>query len=139
MKRAKLGTLLNVLAIASALAGLGFYLVNTGTTYFVGLGRDNLVIGTVAGAIAALLLWCLIGGTELSWKDLLPVISPALLMVGMLTLANSRVNGIAAIMTFENNEQNMADLKSAILALAALLIAALISCLAAFFNVKKKA
>jgi hypothetical protein len=46
-------------------------------------------------------------------------------------------NGIAAIMTFENNAANMADLQSALVAIGALAAAALLACLAAFFSVKK--
>jgi hypothetical protein len=58
-------------------------------------------------------------------------------MFALLTLVNSRVNGIAAIMTFENNAANMADLQSALVAIGALAAAALLACLAAFFSVKK--
>lgn len=56
-----------------------------------------------------------------------------------LTLVNSRINGVAAIMTFENNAQNMADLQSAIIAIAALVIAAVLAAFTAFFDVKKEA
>ncbi|MBQ1492903.1 MAG: hypothetical protein IIZ39_13165 [Blautia sp.] len=139
MKRGVLGTFLTLLSIVAGGVGLAFYVTNTNTTYFSGLGRNTVVIGTVAAAIVALLLWCLFGGATTSIKDLLPIAAPALFMVGFLTLLNSRVNGIAAIMTFENNEQNMADLNSALIALGALAIAAVLACLAAFCDVKKKA
>ena len=42
-------------------------------------------------------------------------------------------------MTFENNAQNMADLQSAIVAIAALVAAAVLASFTAFFDVKKEA
>ena len=138
MKRTFFGTCINLLAIAAACAGLVFYIINTNTKYFSNLGRSNAVLGAIIAAMVLLLVWCLAGGATTSWKDLLPIAAPALLMYAFLTLLNSRVNGIAAVMTFENNAQNMADLKSAIVSLAALLVAALLACLASFFSVRKK-
>lgn len=137
MKRSIPGMVMNLLAAAAACFGLMQYFTNAGTTYFKGLGTNPAVIGAAAAAIAALLVWTLIGGAKPSWKDILPIAAPALLMFALLTLVNSRVNGIAAIMTFENNAANMADLQSALVAIGALAAAALLACLAAFFSVKK--
>ena len=138
MKRSAFGTFINLLAIAAACAGLAFYYINSNTTYFANLGKNSIVFGTAGAAILLLLIWCAAGGASTTWKDLLPIASPALLMFSFLTLLNSRINGIAAVMTFENNEQNMADLQSAIIALAALAAAAILACLASFFSIKKK-
>ena len=139
MKRAIFGSTMTVITIAAAVAGLVNYITNSNTTYFAWLGKDPVVIGCTAAGIAALVLWLVLGEARASWKDILPVAAPACLIVAALTLVNSRINGVAAIMTFENNAQNMADLQSAIVAIAALVAAAVLAALTAFFDVKKEA
>ena len=139
MKRALFGSIMSVITIVAAVVGLINYITNSNTTYFAGLGKDPGVIGCAAAAIAALALWLVLGNPKAAWTDILPVAAPALLIVAALTLVNSRINGVAAIMTFENNAQNMADLQSAIVAIAALVAAAVLAALNAFFDVKKEA
>ena len=139
MKRALFGSIMTVITIVAAVVGLINYITNSNTTYFAGLGKDPVVIGCAAVAIAALALWLVLGNPMITWTDILPVAAPALLIVAALTLVNSRINGIAAIMTFENNAQNMADLQSGLVAIAALVVAAVLAALNAFFDVKKEA
>ena len=136
MKRSIVGTLMQLLAAAAACVGLVFYIINSKTTYFVGLGLNPLVAGSLIAAILALLLWCAFGKAKVSIADILPILAPSLCMFAFLTLLNSRVNGIAAIMTYENNAANMADLQSALVALVAMCLAAVLSCVAAFFNTR---
>ncbi|MBQ8328793.1 MAG: hypothetical protein IJX83_04090 [Lachnospiraceae bacterium] len=139
MKRAIFGSIMTVITIVAAVVGLVNYITNSNTTYFAGLGKDPVVIGCTVLGIAALALWLVLGEPKASWKDILPVAAPACLIVAALTLVNSRINGVAAIMTFENNAQNMADLQSAIIAIAALVAAAVLAAFTAFFDVKKEA
>ena len=139
MKRALFGTILNILAVVAACFGLVQYFTNAGTNYFKNIGTNPAIIATAALAIAALLVWCFLGEEKTTWKDILPIAAPALLMFALLTLVNSRINGVAAIMTFENNAANMADLQSALYAIGGLAAAAVLACLASFFSVKKKA
>ena len=139
MKRALFGSIKTVITIVAAVVGLINYITNSNTNYFAGLGKDPVVIGCAVLAIAALALWLVLGNPKITWTDILPVAAPALLIVAALTLVNSRINGVAAIMTFENNAQNMADLQSAIVAIAALVVAAVLAALNAFFDVKKEA
>ena len=139
MKRALFGSIMTVITIVAAVIGLINYITNANTTYFSGLGKDPVVIGCAVLAIAALALWLVLGEPKASWKDILPAIAPACLIVAALTLVNSRINGIAAIMTFQNNAQNMADLSSALTAIAALVAAAVLAAFTAFFDVKKEA
>ena len=139
MKRALFGSCVTVITIAAAVFGLVFYITNAGTNYFAGLGKDPVVIGGAVLGICALALWLVLGEPKASWKDIFPVAAPVCLIVAALTLVNSRINGIAAIMTFENNAQNMADLQSAIYAIAGLAAAAVLAAFAAFFDVKKEA
>ena len=135
MKRALFGTIVNLLAVVAAIYGLVKYFTNAGTNYFKNLGTNPLVIGAVVLAVAAILIWCFLGEEKTTWKDILPIAAPALLMFALLTLANSRINGIAAIMTFENNAQNMADMQSAISGMMAMAAAVGVSWLAAFFDI----
>ena len=72
------------------------------------------------------------------WSDALAVLPLVLLIVATITLAGSRIVGIAAIMTFENNAQNMADLTSAIVGIAACLVAAIVGIAASFFDTVKE-
>ncbi len=137
MKRGMLGTIVSGIAAILAVLGLVFYIINTNTTYFSGLGKDTVVITTSVAAVITLLLWVILGEAKNSWKDLFSIVSPALLMVGFLTLLNSRINGIAAIMTFEANDANMADMKSAIIAMVLLFAAAIIAAVSSFFQVRK--
>ena len=139
MKRAIFGSIMTVITIVAAVVGLVNYITNSNTTSFAGLGKDPVVIGCTVLGIAALALWLVLGEPKASWKDILPVAAPACLIVAALTLVNSRINGVAAIMTFENNAQNMADLQSAIIAIAALVAAAVLAAFTAFFDVKKEA
>ena len=130
---------MTVITIVAALVGLVNYIMNSNTTYFSGLGKDPIVIGGAVLGIAALALWLVLGEPKAFWKDILPVLAPVCLIVAALSLVNSRINGIAAIMTFENNAQNMADLQSGIIAIAALIAAAVLAVFTAFFDVKKEA
>ena len=139
MKRAIFGSIMTVITIVAAVVGLVNYITNSNTTYFAGLGKDPVVIGCTVLGIAALARWLVLGEPKAAWKDILPVAAPACLIVAALTLVNSRINGVAAIMTFENNAQNMADLQSAIIAIAALVAAAVLAAFTAFFDVKKEA
>ena len=139
MKRALFGSIMTVITIVVAVVGLANYIMNSNTTYFSGLGKAPLVIGGAALGIAALVLWLVLGEPKASWKDILPMLAPVCLIVAALNLVNSRINGVAAIMTFENNAQNMADLQSAIVAIAALIAAAVLAVFTAFFDVKKEA
>ena len=139
MKRAIFGSIMTVITIVAAVVGLVNYITNSNTTYFAGLGKDPVVIGCTVIGIAALALWLVLGEPNASWKDILPIAAPACLIVAALTLVNSRINGVAANRTVENNAQNMADLQSAILAIAVLVSAAVLASFTAFFDVKKEA
>lgn len=133
------GFFLTALAAAAAVVALAAYLMNTGTAYFGNLGVSPAVAGC-AGVAIALELVLLIAGSkgQKPWMDILPVASSVLLMVAAVNFVSVRVNGIAAIITFENNAQNMADLTSAIVGIAACLIAALVSIISSFFDVAKE-
>ena len=115
-RKISLGLILTAASAVLAVVGLVYYMTNTKTTYFSALGVNTMIVGCVVAAIAC------------------QVVS-VLLVAGVMSFAASRINGIAAIMTFENNAQNMADMQSAISGMIALAAAVGVSWLAAFFDV----
>ena len=131
------GMVTSVITLIFAVVGLIAYLINSGTAYFSNLGKDPVVLGTLIVAILALLCWVALGKQSPAITDVLPVIVPALLFVGGILFLNSRINGIAAIMTFTNNAQNMSDMSSAIVAIAAIILGAVTGIISAFFEVRK--
>ncbi len=139
MKETKIsaGIVTTILAAGLAGAGLYMYFQNANTANFSNLGKDPVVIGCLAGAIVVLILSLLAGRPSPFWTDLLVVAAPVLCVVGLLVLANSRINGIASILTFTNNAQNMADLRSAVIAMILIAAAALMGLINAFVDVRK--
>lgn len=136
MKKQSMGWILSVITVLAAVVGLAGYLINCNTRYFVNLGIDPVVVAAVALGLAAEVAYVLVNrkGTKV-WADILAVAVPVLLMVGTLLFVNSRVNSIAAVMTFENNAQNMADLTSCIVGILGCLVAAIVSIVGAFHDV----
>ena len=133
------GFFTTILTIAATIVGLVYYNINTGTNSFASLGKDPKIFGLLSAALAVLVIWLLAGSSKRKILDVLPVAAPILTILAGLTLADSRVNGIASILTFTNNAQSMADLRSAIIAIAAIVVAAVLGMLNAFFEVRKEA
>ena len=138
MKQNGIGFYTTGLSFVAGVIALVFYMINAKTDYFVNLGVSPVVVGcTVVAVVAQLVLLVLSKQEQLIWMDLAAVAAPVLLMVAFINLTGSRVNGIASIMTFENNAQTMSDLTSAIVSMAALLIACLIGIVSSYFNIRK--
>ena len=140
IKKQSAGFYITVLTVILAGAGTAFYLINCNTSYFSGLGVDK---GLVSYLIIAIVLEiALIVGSQIlgskAYLDILPVASAILLVVALVTFISLRVNSIAAIMTFENNAQTMADLSSAITGIVLCLLAVLFGIIASFFNIVKE-
>lgn len=135
-RKISLGLILTAVSAVLAVVGLVYYMTNTKTTYFSALGVNTMIVGCVVAAIACQVVSVIVGmkGTPM-WADLLPIAASVLLVAGVMSFAASRINGIAAIMTFENNAQNMADMQSAISGMMALAAAVGVSWLAAFFDI----
>lgn len=130
---------MTVISAAAAVVGAAAYFMNCKTNYFINLGVDPVVMGCAVAAIVLQVVYIVATrkGHQL-WTDILAVISPVLLIIATITLTGARVGSIASIMTFENNAQNMADLTSAIVGIAACLIAAIVGIVAAFFDTVKE-
>ena len=126
--------------LAAILAAIGcvFYLINTKTAYFAGKGVSTPVVACLAIAVICAIVYIVVGLKDTPvWADILPIATSALLMAGLMNFAAARINGIAAIMTFENNESNMADLKSAIIGIVLVAIAWITSIIASFMDVSR--
>lgn len=133
------GFFMTIISAAAAVVGAVAYFMNCRTNYFINLGVSPVVLGCALAAIVLQVVYILATQKgQALWTDLLAVIPPVLLIAATINLAGSRISGIASIMTFENNAQNMADLTSAIVGIAACLIAAIVGIAAAFFDTVKE-
>lgn len=136
-KKMGAGTYLTALTIIASVVGFAFYVVNCGTNYFKSQGMSTTVTACAIVAIVAQVLYLILAQKDSPIADVLPVVSGVTVTVALANFIAARVNGIAAIMTFTNNAQNMKDLSSAIVAIAALAIAMILNMIAAFFAVRK--
>lgn len=139
MKKLSVGFFLTVLSAILAVVGLIFYMVNANTAYFANLGVNAAIVGC---AVAAIVLQAIYLGAaarnERHWAlGFCPIVACALLMLAFTNFITARVNGIASIMTFENNASNMADLTSALVGLVFCLLAVVFGIVSAFFDVSK--
>ena len=133
LKKQGAGTYLTVLTTIASVVGFAFY----GTNYFKSQGTNPVVTACAVVAILAQILYLGLAQKNTIAADILPVVSGVTLTVALANFVAARVNGIAAIMTFTNNAQNMKDLSSAVVAIAALAIAMILNMIAAFFAVTK--
>lgn len=140
LKKQSIGFYVSAIVLILSLGGLAMYLKNSATSYFSNLGKDPVILACLIAAAVAELLFIVLSQKGLKkWMDILPVMVSVLLMLGAVLFASSRVNGIASIMTFENNAQTMADLSSAVTGIALCLIAGIVSIFASFFDIVKEA
>jgi len=130
--------ILSLVAAVLGAVGLIFYMINCKTSYFTNLGTDSRIV--IFLVLSVLLLVCravLEKGEGNVVTDLFAVVPPVLMMLSTIWFIASRVNGIAAIMTFQNNAQNMSDLSSAIIAIVLLLVGTILAIITAFKPVEK--
>lgn len=139
IKKQAAGFYLTILTAVSAAAGIIAYIINCNTSYFSNMGVNG---GFMVCAILAVLLMALLiagsqNGKTNQFLDILPVASGILLMASLVILISIRVNSIATILSFERNDQTMADLSSAMAGMACCLLAVLLNIAASFFAVVK--
>ena len=134
------GLILTALSVIAAVIALVYYNINAGTNYFKSLGISPAVEICLILAIACEAVFLIAGlKKQPVWADILPVITGICLVVAMLNFISARVNGMAAIITFQNNAANMADMQSAIVGIAACAVALIITIIASFFDVTVEA
>ena len=140
LKKQAAGFYLAAITTVFAIAGLVFYYINCNTDYFGNLGVSLSQVVCLAAACVLELVY-IIGYERAGSKiylDLLPVIAGVLLTAALVLFISSRVAGIASIMTFENNAQTMADMKSAVIGMVFCLLAIVFNIIASFFRVVKE-
>lgn len=139
IKKMGAGFYITLLTVLATVVSTIFYLVNCKTQYFANIGI-NVGIVVLLIVAAVLEIAYIIGGSRADLKkyfDLSPIICGMILMIAFVLLLNARVSSIATILSFQKNAQTMADLSSAIVAMAACIIAAILNMAGAFFKVSK--
>ncbi len=140
IKKQSAGFYLSVLTITLALIGTILYFGNCKTAYFSNLGINTTVVVCLVLTILCEIIFLIgneIVGSQLV-LDIFPILAAVLLIIGTVTFITTRVNGIAAIMTFTNNESTMADLNHTIIAIAICFVAFLFSVVTSFFKIVKE-
>lgn len=136
MKNKSLGFYIMVIAAVLAAAGLIFYLINCNTSYFGNLGVNAGIVTCMVLAVVLELLYVFGYTSRVSRMfDLIPLVCGALLMVAFVLFVGARANGIASILTFENNAQTMADLRSAVIGMVLCFLAVIVNIIGSFFRV----
>lgn len=139
-RKKSVGLYIACVSITAALVSLVAYMMNTKTNYYAKMGVDMSVVLCLAAGIALLAGRIAMGmKNESIVTDVLTVCASVLLTVGLVMLLNARVNNLAAVFTFENSAANMADTTSCIVAIAAAVIAMIISIVSSFFDITKEA
>jgi hypothetical protein len=133
------GLFMTVISIIAAVISFIYYMVNCNTAYFKNAGISPVVAGCIMVAIALQAVLIIIGMKgQPMWADILPIVVSTLLMFATANFISIRAVPFATIITFENSAKNMADLSSAIIGIAACLVATLVSIVAAFFDITKE-
>ena len=115
-KKMGAGLVLSVITVLVTVAGLVLYMMNCKTNYFVKTtGTDNTIVACLA--VAAIL--------------------EIVMIIVSVKMGASRIAAIGSIMTFENNAQNMADLKGAIIGMIVCAVALIFTIISSFFKVVK--
>lgn len=136
-KKLSSGAVVACIAAVLALVGLIAYLINTKTNYYAKMGVDTSVVVCLCAAAVLSIIRLFLG--KPGWADILPVAATVLVTAGFMFLVNARVNNLAAVFTFENNAANMADTTSCIVAIAASLLAVILTVVSAFSDTVKEA
>ena len=137
IKKQSAGFYLSLLTIILAFIGIMLYFGNCKTAYFSNLGMNTTVVACLVLAMICEVIF-LIGNETMGSQfvlDIFPILAAVLFMIGTVTFITTRVNGMAAIMTFTNNESTMADLNHTIITIAICFVAFLFSVVASFFNI----
>ena len=138
-KKMGAGLVLSVITALVTVAGLVLYMMNCKTNYFINSGVNNAVVACLAAA-AILEIVMIAASMKMGAKpvlDILPVACGVLTAYALIQFISSRIAAIGSIMTFENNAQNMADLKGAILPMMVYSPALICTIISSFFKVVK--
>ena len=138
-KKVGAGLVLSVITALVTVLGLVLYMINCKTNYFINSGVNNAVVACLAVA-AILEIVMIVASVKMGAKpvlDIIPVVCGVLTAYALIQFLGSRIAAIGSIMTFENNAQNMADLKGAIIGLIVCAVAMICTIISSFFKVVK--
>ena len=138
-KKVGAGLVLSVITALVTVLGLVLYMINCKTNYFINSGVNNAVVACLAVA-AILEIVMIIVSVKMGAKpvlDIIPVVCGVLTAYALIQFLGSRIAAIGSIMTFENNAQNMADLKGAIIGMIVCAVAMICTIISSFFKVVK--
>ena len=138
-KKIGVGLVLSVITALVTVLGLVLYMMNCKTNYFINSGVNNAVVAYLAAA-AILEIVMIAASMRMGAKpvlDILPVACGVLTAYALIQFISSRIAAIGSIMTFENNAQNMADLKGAIIGMIVCAAALICTIISSFFKVVK--
>lgn len=138
-KKIGAGLVLSVITALVTVLGLVLYMINCKTNYFINSGVNNAVVACLAVA-AILEIVMIVASVKMGAKpvlDIIPVVCGVLTAYALIQFLGSRIAAIGSIMTFENNAQNMADLKGAIIGMIVCAAAMICTIISSFFKVVK--
>ena len=138
-KKVGAGLVLSVITAIVTVLGLVLYMINCKTNYFINSGVNNAVVACLAVA-AILEIVMIVASVKMGAKpvlDIIPVVCGVLTAYALIQFLGSRIAAIGSIMTFENNAQNMADLKGAIIGMIVCAVAMICTIISSFFKVVK--
>ena len=138
-KKVGAGLVLSVITALVTVLGLVLYMINCKTNYFINSGVNNAVVACLAAA-AILEIVMIAASMKMGAKpvlDIIPVVCGVLTAYALIQFLGSRIAAIGSIMTFENNAQNMADLKGAIIGMIVCAVAMICTIISSFFKVVK--
>ena len=138
-KKVGAGLVLSVITALVTVLGLVLYMINCKTNYFINSGVNNAVVACLAVA-AILEIVMIVASVKMGAKpvlDIIPLVCGVLTAYALIQFLGSRIAAIGSIMTFENNAQNMADLKGAIIGMIVCAVAMICTIISSFFKVVK--
>ena len=138
-KKIGAGLVLSVITALVTVLGLVLYMMNCKTNYFINSGVNNAVVACLAVA-AILEIVMIVASVKMGAKpvlDIIPVVCGVLTAYALIQFLGSIIAAIGTIMTFENNAQNMADLKGAIIGMIVCAVAMICTIISSFFKVVK--
>ena len=138
-KKVGAGLVLSVITALVTVLGLVLYMINCKTNYFINSGVNNAVVACLAVA-AILEIVMIVASVKMGAKpvlDIIPVVCGVLTAYALIQFLGSRIAAIGSIMTFENNAQNMADLKGALIGMIVCAVAMICTIISSFFKVVK--
>lgn len=139
IKKQSIGFYTTVLSCIAMIVGIAYYLCNCKTKYFSNLGINKTVVVCGVIAIIGLVAYMILNEMDRSSliSNFLPIVCGVLMMIAVVAFIGSRVYGIASIITFENNAENMADLTNAFTGMIWCVAAVVLQMISSFFNIKK--